>query len=477
MSSTYSVVSDDTAWEAVPPGNFLRRYCKYAATQTDAAVAFHVMVGLTILASLVPREITTYRNGKKQQLNLYALLVGDSVLSRKTTAIDIGLSVAQEVLGDTIIPPPDSWQGLLAAIQAAPRPQVLVTEPEFSRFLSQAGERGYLGALKLGYTEIYDGGSVGRRTKDMSVQISGASVSLLAGCAQVHIESHMTLDDFTGGFWARFMIVQADAGAYRPHNEPKPEMLAWLKRYVQFLTDNIPAEWKAPMTVAPEAAELIGNYGAETNARARKLPPTSPRRGVVGRAQLILHKVAALLAFDRHMMRLWDAKTAWEREQITSLPITILPEDVIFAERIAQIHLNSACAVANSIASTPAMRNRRRVLEVALAAEGAVTDGYLAAEAQLLIRDLRPIIETLMAQGLLIQSASADLTVRYTAAASAEELAAARRTAEAVPPTSSLANLPVPLDAAYYGPGQRMNEADGERVYHGGDDDDDDAGS
>lgn len=463
MSVTQSAVSDETAWAAVPPEGFIRRYIHYASTQTDAATAFQVGVALTILAALIPREISLYRTGKSQQLNLYTILIGDSVLSRKTTSIDLGLSVATDVLQDTIIPAPDSWQGLLTAIKEAPRPQVLVVEPEFSRFLSQSGDRGYLNGLKLGYTEIYDGGSVGRRTKDTAIRIEGACVSMLAGVAGVHIEDHMTLTDFTGGFWARFLVIQGEPERYEPHPEPRLDQLHWLRKYADFLANGVPGEWLTTIRVSPEAKVRLSEWGEKTTLHARSLPATDYRRGIFGRSQLIVYKCAALIAFDRYMWTYYTASEA-ARRKLVAQPITISADDIVYAERIAQIHMASAIKISTSIASTTSMRARRRVLDVALAAEGAVSEGYLAEKAQLLIRELRPIVETLEAQGLITRAASPDLSPRYIATATPETLANNRRTAEA--PPAILANLPVPLDAVY-ADGARMNEsADGQVVFH-----------
>lgn len=462
---TDAVVSDDKARASVPPRGLLDKYIKYCSTQTDAPLCFHVGAGLTLLANLIPSQLYLDKNGKKTKFNLYTLLIGDSVLGRKTTSMDLALSVLQPVVPERLIPgQPDSWQGLLRMLGETPGGQALVCEGEFSRFLSQAGNGGYLLGLKQGYVEIYDGNTVGKHTKaaEESVVIQSPSVSLLAGCAPVFIEEYMTRTDFEGGFWARFLVMNADSGEYKPYAEPRLDMLERLRDIARQYTARVPPLWESmSVVISPEAKARIGAWGTNTVEFARKLDPSDLRRGVVARSQLIVIKVAALLAYDRSMELLIGGD-----KRLANKPLTILPEDVEWAEKVAEIHIISAVGVSRSVASTPAMRNRRRVLNLILAARGAVTIGHLTLEGKMLLRDINPILATLVAEGLISVSIAADGVERYMACATPEELERRRRASEAAP--DILRNVPVPIGDSY-DPGETIIDSmdeDGNVVFH-----------
>lgn len=418
----FHAITDAEALDAIPPHGLLHRYVKYCRTQTDASTGFHIGAGLAMLATLSPTQGFIYRNGKEQRFNIYTMLVGDSVTARKSTSIELMTSVLRPAAPDRFVSTPESWPGLLKALETCPNGQGVVIEPEFSRFLASAKGTGYLAPLKLGYTDIYDGSTVSRSTVSEQLSIASTSLSMLAGVAPPHIEDNMTPTDFSGGFWARFMVLFGDSVASKERRgEPRIDMLAYLRRCARFYATQVPSMWNGEFKVSPEAGTLLWQYGERSTLEARAMAPSDIRRGVVGRSGLVVAKAACLFAFDRMMYQLWMMPPD-ERAGISERPIEVLPVDVTYGMRVAQLHIKSAVMIAQSIAGTENMRARRRVYDAVLARMGKpVSLGQITRAAGLLVREVRPILETLMAEDL-IRKDDTDLEVeRYTITVTAEQ--------------------------------------------------------
>lgn len=405
MDAQSYYVPDEDVLVALPERGFLRNYVQYAKTQTDASLAFHVVTGLVCLATLIPPDVKVWSNGGYLRPNLYTLLVGDSVFGRKSTVIKIMRSVLDVAARERMFPgSPESWQGIMKILVEQSK-QLTVVEPEFARFLRSSGGQGYLMPLKNWYIDAYDGTAVGRSAKETTVAVDWTSISMVAGVAPVHIEDSMSDSDFEGGFWARFVVARGQSGEYRPYNPKQPKMIQYLQDMATFYMEQAPTRITVPEVVPlDDAQSIIAANGESAHKYAKGLDEHNPLRGIAGRAQLVSTKIALLLAFDEAMHNHWCEHRG---ETVPVPPIDHIRITADIAHRawlITKLHVKSAEAVANSMAANNAMRARRKVLNAARSAyPKAVSLGHLAQAAHMLIKEVRPVVDTVVEQKLLVR--------------------------------------------------------------------------
>lgn len=447
MDAQSYYVPDEDVLAALPARGFLRNYVKYAQTQTDASLAFHVATGLVCLATLIPPEVKVWSNGGHMRPNIYTLLVGDSVFGRKSTVIKIMRKVLDVAAKDRMFPgSPESWQGIMKLLVDQSK-QMTIVEPEFARFLRSSGGQGYLMPLKNWYIDAYDGTEVGRSSKETTIAVDWTSISMVAGVAPVHIEDSMSDSDFEGGFWARFLVVRGQSGEYRPYNPKQPEMERYLQDMATFYKQEGGTRISNPeVTPFPDAQAVIAANGESAHKYAKGLDEHNPLRGIAGRAQLVSTKISLLLAFDLAMHNHWCRERGEPVPEEPTGEVRITTDIAHRAWMLTKLHVKSAEAVATSMAANPQMRARRKVLNAARGAyPKASSVGTLAHAAHMLLREVRPVIDTLVEQKLLTrigdgaQEAYQATPLAMSGGRETRASVAVPTTASATPPTTDTA--------------------------------------
>jgi len=148
------IVTNDEVLSILPPYGFMRDYVLYASRMTDASWLFHLGSALAVLSVAPPLTLHINHHGGRMYPNLYIMLIGSSALDRKGKTMSIAEDILTEGIPERRGDTPSSWEGLLDSMQL--RPQQIVLDAEFSRFLTQSRGDGYLKALKDGYTDVYD---------------------------------------------------------------------------------------------------------------------------------------------------------------------------------------------------------------------------------------------------------------------------------------------------------------------------------
>lgn len=145
----------DRISQAIPQGQgFIRGYCEYAATCSDAPEIFHVGVAITVLSAAVARRLACpYSSGSMLIPNLYTLLVGPSRSGRKSSCMDTGTRILRAVHADSVIPVPGSYEELIAQLRSTPAG--VLTYREFGHFLKTT-QRGYGEPIRTVLTELFD---------------------------------------------------------------------------------------------------------------------------------------------------------------------------------------------------------------------------------------------------------------------------------------------------------------------------------
>lgn len=194
---------------------FLQSYCRTMALHTDAPEIYHYAAAFSIVSALSTRykyRIRLASGEPSKWMNSWTILVGDSGIARKSTAISMATQILKLLDADMIAPSDMSPEGFLNQLGARNRAEknnacTLLVASELSLVLAQFG-RSYSGTLKPMLMELYDTEKDFKRALARStLEIPTPRVSLLGGIATELLPRYTTSEDWHGGFFSRSLVV------------------------------------------------------------------------------------------------------------------------------------------------------------------------------------------------------------------------------------------------------------------------------
>ena len=187
----------------------------------------HQTVALHTLSSVIGPYMWFETGKKKLHPNVWALLVGTSSLTKKTTALDYGrtmlYTVAKELQMSDCGGSVEGLQAELSERSANGICHVWSNQDEFGRVLSGMKMKDYQADLKDVMMQLYDGVPLSRRNVKMAWRIDPVYMTLISGCTLTRLSQLLTIDDLEDGFLARFLMSYSEPyDDYVPHGHPKP---------------------------------------------------------------------------------------------------------------------------------------------------------------------------------------------------------------------------------------------------------------
>lgn len=355
MSLSY-FVPDSKVLSVLPARGFLRDYVTWGMATTDAPAVYHVAIGLTLLSSVCPAMTYILSFGGRTYGHLFVMLVGDSG-SRKSTALEYGVSMLRRDHPNTIGMQLGSYEGLVA--QCADSPKTYVPESEMSRFLKQAKGDGFLASLKYGYMEAYDAVGLSRKTAKVSVKGREDIRVTLAGAVATHLlEDLVDPTDLTGGFLSRFIIALGERDRTSVDLVDTSVTKEQLTDRLKHIED---VSFVCPIEMTDQAKAIHADW-------IRRTDPVLQRQqgkrttSFMERAGAMSRKIGMLLALDEHAQR-YQIGTSWGLHgSMFPKSIELSGETFLHAAQIAEMFLMSQAAFAEDLAVTSPGKARKRVL-------------------------------------------------------------------------------------------------------------------
>lgn len=349
------MITEEQARTALPDRGWLRQYVDYATSITDAHIAYHIAAGLSVLSQTLP--ISFIIPAGRIRGNVYAMIVGPSTKSRKTTAVRIAQDILRRANPQTIMARPGSEERFVDS---------LVENPQQILFVGEGGvffggmENGYLRALKDRITDVYDCQPQARETvsgrkgrSENRVQ-ENPRFSLLIAIADAYLEAHTSDEDWHTGMLARFFTVYAQRERTRPQigvSDAEEERLAnILKTYMAFGSgEGRDAFGGAPpvcLGFDDEAQRMWEVWFAAKD----KIVGARTVEATIERSQDMAWKIAGLLA--------------WDYGQARSGRDWYITADVLKpALAITELHIASAIEIGDTLSTDRDMRIMRRVFQ------------------------------------------------------------------------------------------------------------------
>jgi Protein of unknown function (DUF3987)/RepB DNA-primase from phage plasmid len=310
-----------TSQDVAPDDGFVHKYYEWAVQQTDAAEIYHeasaIMILSTLLSGMITLPVSFQPRGMK--LNLWFMLLGDTTLTRKSTAMKMAVDMLGDVTNDdTVVANDASVEGLAVALSLRPNQPSIFLRDEFSGFIEMMQKRDYYAGMAETLTKLYDGDNVKRQLARSTITIQHPILIMFTGGIRSRILELMNEDYIRSGFLPRFLFFSglSDINRFRPTAPPQEEADHGRADLVRFLMEAVakydvldtvqlpsgPAMsrkrvWKAQLTPA-----AWGRYGLaerdllDDGLRAREPDLFTP---VYQRLGISALKLSALLAAVR----------------------------------------------------------------------------------------------------------------------------------------------------------------------------------
>ena len=202
---------------------FVDRYIDWAAGLSDASKQYHQAGGFIVLSSILCGSImlpTSYGNIIP---NLWFMILADTTLTRKSTAMDIATDLLESVSPDAIMATDGTLEGLMTILAGRAKQPSLFLRDEFSGLLDSMLKKDYMAGMPEMLTKLYDGRMMKRVLKKEVFEIHDPRLIIFAGGIKNRIVSQLTFDHVSSGFLPRFIFITAesDITKVRPLGPPE----------------------------------------------------------------------------------------------------------------------------------------------------------------------------------------------------------------------------------------------------------------
>jgi hypothetical protein len=194
---------------------FIERYMAWARALGDAAPQYHQAGAFVALSSLLAGRVRLPTSFGNIIPNLWFMILADTTLTRKTTAMDIAMDMITEIDSDCLLATDGSIEGLLGSLSTRPgRPSVFLRD-EFSGLLEQMTKKDYMAGMPELLTKLYDGKMQKRILRKETIEVRDPVLIFFAGGIKSKITSILTTEQVSSGFMPRFIFITAESDISR----------------------------------------------------------------------------------------------------------------------------------------------------------------------------------------------------------------------------------------------------------------------
>jgi hypothetical protein len=378
-------------------------YVEWAKSLGDAAWQYHEVGAFVILSTLLAGYVRLPTSFGLVIPNLWFMILADTTLTRKTTAMDVAMDIVLDVDSDAILATDGSIEGLMQSLAARPGRASVFLRDEFSGLLEAMSKKDYYAGMQETLTKLYDGKFQRRVLRREVIEVRDPVLILFAGGIKTRVQELLRYDHVASGFVPRFLYVAAesDITRLRPLGPPTEQSLGqrlslvnsfsvMRQHYDQFvdmkLGDKIikrQKKWDAKLT--PEAWVHYNRFEADLVASGldsdspELMTPTMDRLAKSGL------KMAVLLAASRKL----------EQE------VLVEEEDVIRAFKYIERWRPYTLELLESVGKGASERQLERIIGDVRRHPG-ISRSTLMQHYHLSSREATLIFETLIQRGLVV---------------------------------------------------------------------------
>jgi RepB DNA-primase from phage plasmid/Protein of unknown function (DUF3987) len=190
---------------------FVERYIEWAKGLGDAAWQYHQAGAFTVLSSLLAGTVRLPTSFGTVIPNLWFMILADTTITRKSTAMDIAMELVMDTDSDAILATDGSIEGLMTSLSMRPgRPSIFLRD-EFSGLLEAMTKKDYMAGMAETLTKLYDGKFQKRILKKEIIEVREPVLIMFAGGIKNRICSLLSYEHVSSGFMPRFIFVTAES--------------------------------------------------------------------------------------------------------------------------------------------------------------------------------------------------------------------------------------------------------------------------
>jgi hypothetical protein len=338
---------------AFPAGHLVADYITYAAERTDACLEYHEAGALILLAMATPQltaQLAPYPRGLST--NLYLAIIGESTVSRKSTAKALVQSIQECVDSGSRLADEASPEGFVEQLAGRNGRSSLWGIDEFSETLHKLRHAKYMAGLKGLLLSVYDGspyrlqrhskrrGKGAKAVKEADADVIEEPYLSVLATTTPSLFERLEPSDVHSGLLPRFAIVMPTA---RPPRRPfyatsgaahasQAALVARLHRVLAWCTVGA----QRAVVFAPGALEAIDGYAEAMERRSLTLDEVA--KAMLQRLVPMALKVAMLAAAGRPDTPLLDGLEVSVGDAEASLMVIQRWEAyaLAFAERVGE---------------------------------------------------------------------------------------------------------------------------------------------
>jgi len=219
------LLSDADLTAMMKDRTFIDDYIDWAKGVGDAAEQYHQAGAFTCLSALLSGAVQLPTSYGMIKPNLWFLLLADTTLTRKSTALDLAIELLLDVDDDVILATDGSIEGLFSALALRPgRPSIFLRD-EFSGLIEMMTKRDYYAGMAEVFTKMYDGKFQKRQLRREVIEVRDPILIMLAGGIRTKILALLTDEHIYSGFIPRFVCItaQSNIGRLKDLGPPEPE--------------------------------------------------------------------------------------------------------------------------------------------------------------------------------------------------------------------------------------------------------------
>lgn len=199
-------------------------YMEWASEVTDAVPEFHEISCAVVMSALMSTTLRL-RTQRNQSLvpNIWAMILGESTLTRKSTAMDMAMDFVMDIDRNLIIASDATVEGLISNLALRPKMVSIFYRDEVSGFFDSMLRKDYLAGMHETMTKMYDVPKyLVRRLKKETFVVSEPIFIFFGGGVPGKMYSLIDESYFASGFIPRFLVMRghSDLSRVRPTGPP-----------------------------------------------------------------------------------------------------------------------------------------------------------------------------------------------------------------------------------------------------------------
>lgn len=263
------LLSDEDLKVVAEDRTFIDDYIDWAKTVGDAAEAYHHAGAFICLSALMSGSVQLPTSFGTIVPNLWFLLLADTTLTRKSTALDLAIDLLMEVEPDAIMATDGSIEGLFSGLSLRPGKPSIFLRDEFSGLIEMMAKRDYYAGMAETLTKMYDGKFQKRILRRETIEVKEPILLIFAGGIRTKILNLLTTEQVTSGFLPRFIFIsaQSDITRLKPLGPPE-EIITTGRTHIRHRMELYKEAYKRETTI-----KVAGTDIATKNIRKVQLTP------------------------------------------------------------------------------------------------------------------------------------------------------------------------------------------------------------